>query len=92
MALIGLQSQGYLKHLISTNTDGMIKCVTTLIKRIRPGLHLRSGFPSLSFTELHGNTNSEGCPTQPVGCCEEPYGGGGCGALYFRDERYQPCT
>jgi len=72
MALLGLQRAGHLQHLISTNTDG---------------LHLRSGFPSANFTELHGNTNSEGCPKQPVGACSEPYAGGGCGAIVFRDER-----
>jgi len=72
LALIGLLKNGHLKHLISTNTDG---------------LHLRSGFPASHLVELHGNTNSEGCPTQPVGSGEAPYAGNGCGALVFRDER-----
>jgi NAD-dependent SIR2 family protein deacetylase len=47
-ALVQLQHQGYLKHLISQNTDG---------------LHRRSGFPPTHLSELHGNSNLEICDT-----------------------------
>ena len=40
MALVELQKQGYLKYLISQNTDG---------------LHRRSEFPIDKLSELHGN-------------------------------------
>lgn len=46
MSLVQLQKQGFLKGLISQNTDG---------------LHRRSGFPIASLAELHGNTNLERC-------------------------------
>eukprot|EP01087_Luapelamoeba_hula_P010272 TRINITY_DN2719_c0_g1_i1.p1 TRINITY_DN2719_c0_g1~~TRINITY_DN2719_c0_g1_i1.p1 ORF type:complete len:253 (+),score=39.38 TRINITY_DN2719_c0_g1_i1:29-760(+) len=46
MALVALQRAGYLKFLISSNTDG---------------LHLRSGFSPDHIAELHGNTNTERC-------------------------------
>lgn len=72
MAVLGLWKHGILRSLLSTNTDG---------------LHLRSGFPRDSLTELHGNTNLEECPTEPVGASEAPYGGDGCGSEFFRDER-----
>lgn len=34
--------------------------------------------------------SAEGCPQHPVGSVEKPYGGGGCGQMYFRDERARP--
>eukprot|EP00927_Polykrikos_kofoidii_P065189 TRINITY_DN60978_c0_g1_i1.p1 TRINITY_DN60978_c0_g1~~TRINITY_DN60978_c0_g1_i1.p1 ORF type:complete len:465 (+),score=57.05 TRINITY_DN60978_c0_g1_i1:176-1570(+) len=46
MALVALQRQGLLKHLISQNCDG---------------LHRRSGFPAVDISELHGNSNLEIC-------------------------------
>eukprot|EP00347_Sterkiella_histriomuscorum_P012205 403369491 len=46
MALHALMENGYLKHLISQNTDG---------------LHLKSGIPYQNLTELHGNTTVEYC-------------------------------
>merc|ERR1712154_43864 len=47
MALVALAQKGYLKHLISQNTDG---------------LHRRSGFPINHLSELHGNSTLEECP------------------------------
>eukprot|EP00003_Mantamonas_plastica_P018373 TRINITY_DN300_c0_g1_i1.p1 TRINITY_DN300_c0_g1~~TRINITY_DN300_c0_g1_i1.p1 ORF type:complete len:424 (-),score=105.17 TRINITY_DN300_c0_g1_i1:110-1360(-) len=58
MSLVGLQKAGYLQHLISQNTDG---------------LHRKSGFPTDSLSELHGNTNLEVCDS--------------CGHEYMRDFR-----
>lgn len=72
MALVELQKNGILHKLISTNTDG---------------LHLRSGFPREALIEIHGNTNLEECVTEPIGACDAPYGGDGCGSEFFRDER-----
>lgn len=46
MALKALIEHGYLKHLVSQNTDG---------------LHIRSGVPKRNFSELHGNRNLERC-------------------------------
>jgi len=46
MALIALAKAGYLKHLVSQNTDG---------------LHRRSGFPINQLSELHGNSTLEEC-------------------------------
>jgi len=46
MSIVQLQSQGYLKYLISQNCDG---------------LHRRSGFPNHVLSELHGNCNKEIC-------------------------------
>eukprot|EP00698_Gefionella_okellyi_P013523 TRINITY_DN3709_c0_g1_i4.p1 TRINITY_DN3709_c0_g1~~TRINITY_DN3709_c0_g1_i4.p1 ORF type:complete len:394 (+),score=67.84 TRINITY_DN3709_c0_g1_i4:82-1263(+) len=46
MSLIELERRGYLKYLISQNTDG---------------LHRRSGFPTEKLSELHGNSNLERC-------------------------------
>jgi len=47
MALVALAQKGYLKHLVSQNTDG---------------LHRRSGFPINQLSELHGNSTLEECP------------------------------
>ncbi|CAG8531312.1 2354_t:CDS:2 [Acaulospora morrowiae] len=47
VAIYKLFEAGYLKHLISQNTDGF---------------HLRSGIPITSISELHGNINIEKCP------------------------------
>ncbi|CAG8442815.1 1831_t:CDS:2 [Diversispora eburnea] len=52
-AIYKLCEDGYIKHLISQNTDG---------------LHLRSGIPVTSISELHGNINIEKCPI-----CERSY-------------------
>ncbi|KAL4510633.1 hypothetical protein ABPG72_004787 [Tetrahymena utriculariae] len=46
MALVKLNQEGILKHLISQNIDG---------------LHRRSGFNPNNLSELHGNTNLEKC-------------------------------
>ena len=46
MALVELMEQGYLKHIISQNVDG---------------LHRKSGIPADQISELHGNTNLEVC-------------------------------
>ncbi|CDW89667.1 transcriptional sir2 family protein [Stylonychia lemnae] len=46
MALFALMQNGYLKHVISQNTDA---------------LHLKSGIPYSNLTELHGNTTIEYC-------------------------------
>jgi NAD-dependent SIR2 family protein deacetylase len=46
MAMFALQEKGYLKHVVSQNTDG---------------LHLKSGIHFNNLTELHGNTNLEHC-------------------------------
>jgi NAD-dependent SIR2 family protein deacetylase len=48
MALVQLNAAGRLKHLISSNTDG---------------LHRRSGFPGEHLSELHGNSNKVRCDT-----------------------------
>ena len=47
MALVTLYKKGYLKHVISTNVDG---------------LHRRSGIPEEAMAELHGNIYREVCP------------------------------
>lgn len=47
MALYALMKAGYIKHIISTNVDG---------------LHLRSGIPNENLSELHGNGFLEYCP------------------------------
>ena len=68
---MALLEAGRLRHLISTNTDG---------------LHRKSGVPADRLTEIHGNTNLEDCPTAPIGQCNSPSAGfGGCGRKYFRD-------
>lgn len=46
MSIVKLQEEGYLKFVVSQNTDG---------------LHLRSGLNSKYLAELHGNTNLEYC-------------------------------
>jgi NAD-dependent SIR2 family protein deacetylase len=46
MALVKLMNEGYLKHLISQNIDG---------------LHRKSGIPKDNISEVHGNTNLEIC-------------------------------
>jgi len=46
MAMVEMMNQGYLKHIISQNIDG---------------LHRKSGIPENKITELHGNTNTEIC-------------------------------
>eukprot|EP00466_Bigelowiella_natans_P002424 jgi/Bigna1/56526/estExt_Genewise1Plus.C_1020019 len=56
MGLVELQRRGILKYLISQNCDG---------------IHRRSGIPSHSISELHGNSNMEECEK--------------CGQQYFRD-------
>ena len=48
MALVEMMNQGYLKHVISQNIDG---------------LHRKSGIPEDQISELHGNTNLEYCDT-----------------------------
>jgi mono-ADP-ribosyltransferase sirtuin 6 len=72
MIMKGMCEKGILKHVISTNTDG---------------IHRRSGLSSSHLTEIHGNTNEEDCPLDPVGATETPYAGGGCGSTFYRDER-----
>ena len=72
MIIKGMCDTGILKHVISTNTDG---------------IHRRSGVSSSHLTEIHGNTNEEDCPVEPIGATEQPYAGGGCGEKFFRDER-----
>lgn len=42
MALVALEKMGYLKYLISQNTDG---------------LHMKSGFNAKKLSDLHGNRN-----------------------------------
>lgn len=46
MALVKLERDGFLKHLISQNCDGM---------------HRKSGFDPRKLSELHGNSNMEEC-------------------------------
>jgi mono-ADP-ribosyltransferase sirtuin 6 len=46
MALVTLERQGILKHLISSNCDG---------------IHRKSGFDPTKLTEVHGNGNMEEC-------------------------------
>jgi len=46
MSLLALLQSGYLKRIISQNTDG---------------LHLKSGVPPSNICELHGNINVESC-------------------------------
>ena len=76
MLLVGMAREGVLKHVISTNTDG---------------LHRRSGLDTTTqLTEIHGNSNLEDCPAEPVGGCDKPRAGGGCGGAFFRDERCRP--
>jgi len=58
MALVGLLQSGRMSYVVSQNCDG---------------LHLRSGVPPESISELHGNCNVEACPE--------------CGEVYWRPER-----
>ena len=46
MTLVALEEAGYLKYLVSQNTDG---------------LHMRSGFNVEKLAELHGNRCLEKC-------------------------------
>jgi NAD-dependent SIR2 family protein deacetylase len=46
MNIVQLEKLGIVKHLVSTNTDG---------------LHMRSGFPREKLSELHGNAYLERC-------------------------------
>ena len=46
MAMFELMNQGFLKHIISQNTDG---------------LHRKSGIPADKISEVHGNRNKEEC-------------------------------
>lgn len=46
MSLVKLQNEGVMKHLISSNCDG---------------LHVRSGIHPDNITEVHGNGNREEC-------------------------------
>lgn len=46
MSMVELMNKGYLKHVISQNTDG---------------LHRKSGIPADKISEVHGNTNKEEC-------------------------------
>jgi NAD-dependent SIR2 family protein deacetylase len=46
MAMVELMNQGFLKHIISQNTDG---------------LHRKSGIPADKISEVHGNRNKEEC-------------------------------
>ena len=46
MAMIALRDKGYLKHVLSSNIDG---------------LHRKSGFAADEVTDVHGNTNLEVC-------------------------------
>jgi len=46
MSIVRLLEAGYLKYLVSQNTDG---------------LHIKSGVPTDKISELHGNTNVEAC-------------------------------
>jgi len=52
MALVGLKNSGHLKHLVSTNVDG---------------LHRRSGFSRDEMSELHGNCYRENCSNPTCG-------------------------
>lgn len=46
LAIAALQKAGFVKHVVSTNIDG---------------LHLRSGLESSALSELHGNAYTEKC-------------------------------
>ena len=46
MAIVALEKAGYVRGLVSQNTDG---------------LHRRSGSPTHKLAELHGNGNLEYC-------------------------------
>jgi NAD-dependent SIR2 family protein deacetylase len=46
MSMVALEEAGYLKYLVSQNTDG---------------LHVRSGFDTHKLAELHGNRCLEKC-------------------------------